>query len=77
MYNVCTDWRNTMTFYNGFNFTFISLDRLAIGAGRSYIGIFGDEVKYFPEKTFYELTRGGTWFWYVTAMAVAGIAAVH
>lgn len=33
MYNVCTDWRNTMVFYTGFNFTFISLDRLAIGAG--------------------------------------------
>ena len=23
MYNICTDWKNTMTFYTGFNFTFI------------------------------------------------------
>ena len=46
MYNVCTDWKNTMVFYTGFNFTFISLDRAAIGAGRSYVGVFGDEVKY-------------------------------
>ena len=57
MYNVCTDWRNTMTFYTGFNFTFISLDRPAIGAGRSYVGIFGDEVKYFPEERFTNLLK--------------------
>ena len=37
MYNICSDWRNTMVFYTGFNFTFISLDRMAIGAGRSYV----------------------------------------
>ncbi|WP_337626268.1 hypothetical protein [Phocaeicola sp.] len=55
MYNVCTDWRNTMVFYTGFNFTFISLDRAAIGAGRSYVGVFGDEVKYFPEEKFTNL----------------------
>lgn len=57
MYNVCTDWRNTMVFYTGFNFTFISLDRAAIGAGRSYVGVFGDEVKYFPEEKFTNLLR--------------------
>ena len=57
MYNVCTDWRNTMTFYTGFNFTFISLDRAAIGAGRSYVGVFGDEVKYFPEEKFTNLLK--------------------
>ena len=57
MYNVCTDWRNTMVFYTGFNFTFISLDRLAIGAGRSYVGVFGDEVKYFPEEKFTNLLK--------------------
>ncbi len=49
MYNILSSWKNTMTFFNGFNLTFISLDRPAIGAGRSYVGIFGDEVKYFPE----------------------------
>ena len=57
MYNVCTDWRNTMVFYTGFNFTFISLDRPSIGAGRSYVGVFGDEVKYFPEEKFTNLLK--------------------
>ena len=57
MYNVCTDWKNTMVFYTGFNFTFISLDRAAIGAGRSYVGVFGDEVKYFPEEKFTNLLK--------------------
>ena len=57
MYNVCTDWKNTMTFYTGFNFTFISLDRAAIGAGRSYVGVFGDEVKYFSEEKFTNLLK--------------------
>ena len=57
MYNVCTDWLNTMVFYTGFNFTFISLDRAAIGAGRSYVGVFGDEVKYFPEEKFTNLLK--------------------
>jgi hypothetical protein len=49
MYNILSSWKNTMIFFNGFNLTFISLDRPAIGAGRSYVIIFGDEVKYFPE----------------------------
>lgn len=57
MYNICTDWKNTMVFYTGFNFTFISLDRPAIGAGRSYVGVFGDEVKYFPEEKFSNLLK--------------------
>ena len=57
MYNTCTDWRNTMVFYTGFNFTFISLDRPSIGAGRSYVGVFGDEVKYFPEEKFTNLLK--------------------
>ncbi|KAA6342256.1 hypothetical protein EZS27_009986 [termite gut metagenome] len=72
MYNVCTDWKNTMTFYTGFNFTFISLDRPSIGAGRSYVGVFGDEVKYFPEEKFTNLLKAvrgfrvkyGTNVWY-------------
>lgn len=49
MYNIMSSWKNTMVFFNGFNITFISLDRPAIGAGRSYVIVFGDEVKYFPE----------------------------
>ena len=57
MYNISSDWRNTMVFYTGFNFTFISLDRMAIGAGRSYVGVFGDEVKYFPEEKFTNLLK--------------------
>ena len=57
MYNVCTDWKQTMTFYTGFNLTFISLDRASIGAGRSYVGVFGDEVKYFPEEKFTNLLK--------------------
>ena len=43
--------------YHCFNFTFISLDRPAIGAGRSYVGVFGDEVKYFPEEKFTNLLK--------------------
>ncbi len=57
MYNVNTSWQNTMVFYTGFNFTFISLDRPAIGAGRSYVGVFGDEVKYFPEEKLTNLLK--------------------
>lgn len=57
MYNVCTDWKQTMTFFNGFNLTFISLDRSSIGAGRSYVGVFGDEVKYFKEEAFTNLLK--------------------
>jgi hypothetical protein len=72
MYNICTDWKNTMSFYTGFNFTFISLDRPSIGAGRSYVGVFGDEVKYFPEEKFTNLLKAvrgfrvkyGTNVWY-------------
>lgn len=50
MYNKVSSWKHTMVFFTGFNFTFISLDRPAIGAGNSYVGIFGDEVKYFPQQ---------------------------
>lgn len=57
MYNVCTDWKQTMTFFTGFNLTFISLDRSSIGAGRSYVGLFGDEVKYFKEESFTNLLK--------------------
>lgn len=57
MYSVYSEWKNTMTFYTGFNFTFISLDRPAIGAGRSYVGVFGDEVKYLPEEKFTNLLK--------------------
>lgn len=57
MYNVCTEWKQTMVFFTGFNLTFISLDRSSIGAGRSYVGVFGDEVKYFKEEAFTNLLK--------------------
>lgn len=57
MYNILSSWKNTMIFFNGTNITFISLDRPAIGAGRSYIGIFGDEIKYFPEARISNLLK--------------------
>lgn len=57
MYNICTEWHQTMTFFTGFNLTFISLDRSSIGAGRSYVGVFGDEVKYFKEESFTNLLK--------------------
>ena len=47
MYNKKRDFQQTLVFANGFNLSFVSLDRPAIGAGASYVGIFGDEVKYF------------------------------
>src|SRR5690606_34568702 len=41
--------KHTLIFFTGFNLTFGSLDRPASLAGRSYVHVFGDESKYFPE----------------------------
>lgn len=57
MYNVCDKYKQVMTFYNGFTFTFVSLDRPSIGAGRSYVGLFGDEVKYWSEAKFTNIRK--------------------
>jgi len=57
MYNVIDSFKQVMTFYNGFTFTFVSLDRASIGAGRSYVGLFGDEVKYWPEEKFTNIRK--------------------
>lgn len=57
MYNVIDSFKQVMTFYNGFTFTFVSLDRASIGAGRSYVGLFGDEVKYWPEERFTNIRK--------------------
>ena len=57
MYNVVDSFRQVMTFWNGFTFTFVSLDRPSIGAGRSYVGLFGDEVKYWPEAKFTNIRK--------------------
>lgn len=57
MYNVIDKYKQVMTFWNGFTFTFVSLDRPSIGAGRSYVGLFGDEVKYWPEAKFTNIRK--------------------
>jgi hypothetical protein len=57
MYNVMDKYKQVMTFWNGFTFTFVSLDRPSIGAGRSYVGLFGDEVKYWPEEKFTNIRK--------------------
>lgn len=57
MYNVIDKYKQVMTFWNGFTFTFVSLDRSSIGAGRSYVGLFGDEVKYWPEAKFTNIRK--------------------
>jgi len=48
-YNNLVTYKQTMVFYTGFNVTFGSLDNPASLAGRSYVHVFGDEVKYFKE----------------------------
>ena len=57
MYNIIDKYKQVMTFWNGFTFTFVSLDRPSIGAGRSYVGLFGDEVKYWPEEKFTNIRK--------------------
>ena len=57
MYNVVDSFKQVMTFYNGFTFTFVSLDRPSIGAGRSYVGLFGDEAKYWAEDRFTNIRK--------------------
>lgn len=49
-YNKLATYKHTMIFFTGFNITFGSLDRPASLAGRSYVHVFGDEVKYFKES---------------------------
>lgn len=48
-YNKIVSYKHTMIFFTGLNITFGSLDRPASLAGRSYVHVIGDEVKYFPE----------------------------
>jgi len=49
-YNKLATYKHTLIFFTGFNVTFGSLDRPASLAGRSYVHVFGDEVKYFKES---------------------------
>ena len=48
-FNKISTYKHTLIFFTGFNLTFGSLDRPASLAGRSYVHVFGDEAKYFPE----------------------------
>ena len=57
MYNVVSHFRHTMTFFNGTTVTFFSLDRPSIGAGRSFVAIFGDEIKYWKEEQFTNILK--------------------
>ncbi len=48
-YNKIVSYKRTIVFFTGLNITFGSLDRPSSLAGRSYVHVFGDEVKYFAE----------------------------
>lgn len=48
-YNKIISHKRTIVFFTGLNITFGSLDRPSTLAGRSYVHVFGDEVKYFAE----------------------------
>lgn len=55
--NIISSYKHTIIFFNGFNLTLISLDRPSSAAGRSYVAIIGDEVKFFPESKIAKLTK--------------------
>lgn len=56
-HNKIISYKHTMIFFSGFNITFGSLDRPSSLAGRSYVHIFGDEVKFFKEEKIAQLTK--------------------
>lgn len=56
-YNKIISYKRTIIFFTGLNITFGSLDRPASLAGRSYVHVFGDEVKYFPEAKIANLLK--------------------
>lgn len=56
-YNIISSYKHTIVFFNGFNLTMISLDRPSSAAGRSYVAILGDEVKFFREDKIAKLTK--------------------
>ena len=56
-YNRLVSYKHTMIFFSGLNITFGSLDRPASLAGRSYVHVIGDEVKYFPEHKIANLLK--------------------
>jgi hypothetical protein len=56
-YNKIVSYQRMIVFFTGLNITFGSLDRPASLAGRSYVHIFGDEVKYFAENKIANLLK--------------------
>jgi len=56
-YNRLASYKHTLVFFTGLNITFGSLDRPASLAGRSYVHVFGDEVKYFAEHKIANLLK--------------------
>lgn len=56
-YNKLVSYNHTMIFFTGLNITFGSLDRPSSLAGRSYVHVIGDEVKYFPEHKIANLLK--------------------
>lgn len=56
-YNRLASYKHTLIFFSGLNITFGSLDRPASLAGRSYVHVIGDEVKYFAEHKIANLLK--------------------
>lgn len=56
-FNKVLTYKHTMIFFTGLNLTFGSLDRPASLAGKSYVHVFGDEVKYFKESKIANLMK--------------------
>ncbi len=62
-YNRIISYKHTIIFFTGYNFTLVSLDRPSAAAGRSYVHIIGDEVKFFPEHKIAKLTKAVRGYW--------------
>ena len=56
-YNQIIEYKHTFITHTGFNATLVSLDRPSSSGGNSYVHVFGDEVKYFPEYAIASLTK--------------------
>ncbi|MDD7454957.1 MAG: hypothetical protein PUK70_01705 [Bacteroidales bacterium] len=56
-FNKLVSYKRTMVFFTGLNVRFGSLDRPSTLAGASYVYVFGDEVKYFPEEKISNLMK--------------------
>lgn len=56
-YNQFASYKHSIIFFTGLNITFASLDRPASLAGRNYVHVFGDEVKYFREDRIANLLK--------------------